>query len=137
MAATGLEGRESSVGTERNLRLMGICAGVVGAYAALIGLLVIIIFGEDHQVNVPLTVLCVLGLAVAAAVGTTRRRWTAWLAVAYSAVTLAADAPHQVPELMHPTSTGHTVGAAVLLIVGVAAVLVALWASLSGWSRQP
>jgi hypothetical protein len=123
MAGAGrVEDRESAV---------RICAAVVGAYAALIGLLVLVILAESRQVNVPLVVLCVLGLAVAAVTARVRRGWTLWLALAYSAFTLAADAPHQLPEIVHPTTATHTIGAAVLLAAGVVAVVVVIWAGLA------
>ena len=108
-----------------------ICGMVVGAYAVLIALLVGVIYLEDHSILVPLVVLSVVGLAVAAIVLTVEARWTLWLATVYSAVMLLADGPHQVPELEHPTSVFHTVGSAVLLLAGVAALLVSIRAATS------
>jgi protein-S-isoprenylcysteine O-methyltransferase Ste14 len=77
-----------------------------------------------------------VGLAVAAVVLTVRERWTLWLAAVYSAVTLLADGPHQVPELVHPTSVFHTVGAVLLLVAGVAALLVSVRAATATWPRS-
>ena len=112
-----------------------ICAVAVGVYALLIGLLVIVIYLEDKNVNVPLVVLFVLGALVATVAAWARRTWAAWLALGYSVITLAADAPHQGPELLHPTTAVHTAGAAILLVAGAAAVVVALWASLAARNR--
>lgn len=105
-------------------RTRQVCGLVVGAYAVLIALLVGVIYLEDRSILLPLVVLSVAGLAVAAVVLTLKARWTLWLATVYSAVTLLADGPHQVPELVHPTSVVHTVGATLLLLAGVAALLV-------------
>lgn len=129
METTGTE-----IGQTRTAPL-AICAAAVGVYALLIGLLVVVIYLEDRTLNVPLVVLFVLGALVAAVAAWARRAWTAWLALAYSVLTLAADAPHQVPELLHPTSAVHTTGAAILLLAGAAAVMVALWAGLALRSR--
>ena len=108
-----------------------VCGLVVGAYAVFIALLIGVIYLEDHSILVPLVVLSVVGLAVAAVVLTMKERWTLWLATVYSAVTLLADGPHQVPELVHPTSVFHTVGAALLLLAGVAALVVSFRAATS------
>ena len=69
-------------------------------------------------------------LIVAAVMAATRKRWTAWLAAVYSVIALVADRPHQVPEILHPVSVTHTVGAVILLVVGVVAIAVALRAAL-------
>lgn len=129
--AAGMEvetqARATGMAARRRIR---ICAGVVAGYAVLIGLLVLVIASEDHQTNVPLVVLCVVGLAVAAVTAGISARWTPWLALVYSALTLAADAPHQLPELAHPRTATHTVGALILLIAGIVSVIAAVWAGL-------
>lgn|SRR5487761_470730 len=126
---------EEAVGSEARGRLI-LSAAVVAAYALLLALLVVIIYFEDHSVLVPLVVLSAAGLVVAAVMAATRRRWTAWLAAVYSLVVLVGDGPHQVPEILHPQSVTHTVGAVILLIVGVAAVAIALRAALDRDMRR-
>jgi hypothetical protein len=124
---------EGAAGSEAQGRLT-LSAAVVAAYALLLALLVVIIYSEDHSVLVPLVVLSAAGLVVAAVMGATRRRWTAWLAAVYSLGVLVADGPHQVPEILHPQSVTHTAGALILLIVGVAAIAFAIRAA---FSRAP
>src|SRR5664280_3076934 len=85
-------------------------AAATAAYALLLALLVAIIYSEDHSVLVPLVVLSGAGLVVSAVMAATRRRWTAWLAALYSLIAVAADGPHQVPEILHPNSVAHTIG---------------------------
>jgi hypothetical protein len=120
---------ESAVGSEARGRLM-LSATAVAAYALLLALLVVIIYFEDRSVLVPLLVVSAAGLVVAALMVATRRRWTAWLAAVYSLAALVADGPHQVPEILHPASVTHTVGAVILLVVGAVAIAVALRAAL-------
>jgi uncharacterized membrane protein (UPF0136 family) len=119
----------TGVGSEARSRLM-VSAAVVAAYALLLAVLVVIIYFEDRSILVPLVVVSAAGLIVAAVMAATRKRWTAWLAAVYSVIALVADGPHQVPEVLHPVSVTHTVGAVILLVVGVVAIAVALRAAL-------
>ncbi len=104
-------------------------AATTAAYALLLALLVIIIYTEDHSVLVPLVVFSAAGFAVAAAMAVSGRRSTAWAAVGYSLIALAADGPHQIPEILHPQSADHTAGAVVLIAGGLASLGVALRAA--------
>lgn len=122
---------KSDLRERRSTEPLRICAAVVGAYALLIGLLVIIIFFEDGVLNVPLIVLFAIGVVVAVVARWARRGWAAWVAVAYSVGTLAADGPHQIPELLRPTSAVHTAGAAILVLAGAVSIIVSLWAAVT------
>ncbi|MBJ7595204.1 MAG: hypothetical protein DLM67_09560 [Candidatus Nephthysia bennettiae] len=101
-------------------------AAATAAYALLVALLVVVIYFEDHSVLVPLVVFSGAGFVVAAVMAATRRRWTAWLAAAYSVITLAADGPHQVPAILHPVSATHAVGGVILIVAGVTAIAIAV-----------
>ena len=101
------------------------------AYALLLALLVVIIYSEDHSVLVPLVVLSGFGFGVAIVMAATRRPRTAWLAAAYALIALAADGPHQIPEILHPNSVTHTTGAVILMVAGVACLAIAVAAARS------
>lgn len=104
-------------------------SAATAGYALLLALLVIIIYTEDHSVVVPLVVLSAAGFAVAAGMAISGRRSTAWVAAVYTLVALAGDGPHQIPEILHPQSPTHTVGAVVLIAGGLASLVVALRAT--------
>ncbi|HVA87665.1 MAG TPA: hypothetical protein VNF73_15275 [Candidatus Saccharimonadales bacterium] len=41
-------------------------------------------------------------------------------------ITLAADGPHQIPEILHPEAITHTVVAVFLIVAGLVAAAIAL-----------
>ena len=126
--ATATTAAERGAGSRTRYR---IAAGVVGFYGLLLTVLVFVIYGEEHQVNYALLAFGVIGLLMAAGLAARPINWMAWAAAAYSLVALAADAPFQFKEFANPTSTPHTVSSAVLVLVGVAAVVTSAWAALT------
>ena len=94
-------------------------------YALLLGLLVVVIYSEDHSVVVPLVALSGAGFGIATMMVAARRRWTAWLAAVYALIALAADGPHQIPDILHPQSLPHTAGSVILIVVALASLAIA------------
>ncbi|MEO8572121.1 MAG: hypothetical protein ABI553_10535 [Chloroflexota bacterium] len=111
--------------------LLKASAVATAAYALLLGLLVVIIYLEDQSITVPLVVLSAVGFIVAAVMTATHRHWTASLALAYSLIALAGDGPHQIPEIVNPTSASHTIFAVLLIVGGLVAIAFALRAAIS------
>jgi len=118
----------------RRSRLRAACGVIVGLYAVCMGFLVFAIYQEDHSLNVPLAILFVAGVVAAGVVFAVRARWSAWTAVAYSIITAIADGPHQLAEMVHPSS--HFPVSFFILLVTVAAIAVSLWLALSSGRRD-
>lgn len=118
----------------KKLRMGAVAA--VALYACLMGFLVLALYQEDRTLNVPLALLFAAGIAAAGFLGFVASRAAAWVALAYSILTTAADAPHQLGELAHPT--GHAPVSAFILAVGVVAIVLSLLLALrTGSAADP
>ncbi|MBJ7604347.1 MAG: hypothetical protein JF888_14360 [Candidatus Dormibacteraeota bacterium] len=123
---------DRKVGGRLSVTWLNAGAGALALYSLVLAVLVLLIYQESHSVNVPLVVLSVAGLVIAVAMVATRLWWLAWVAAAMAVIDLVSDAPHQIPEIVHPAGAGRAVGAAAVLLVGVAVLAITVRAALLG-----
>lgn len=95
---------------------------------AIFGYLVVHLSQVGESVPVPLLVIPVLCLVLAAAIALTKRSWLSWLALALFVVAFVGDAPHQVEALAHPVSAERVIVAIVALVEQPIAIVASL-----GW----